>query len=153
MSHPKERQREFILQPPYCSSQALYWFLMPVPAGENRSALVTDTPRDHIFLATWLSLSPAKQYQRCTITVQRAPSFELSRQSHVPFLSLSAYTQPHPQIISRIWLSLSTSLFWATTLSWSLARITAIGSQMPTFFQPWKHHTLMGAYLSTLVVV
>ena len=125
MSHAKERQRELILHPTYCSLQVLYWFLMPVPAGENRSALVslliqalissrntlTDTPRDHIFLAIWLSLSPATQHGRYTVTAQRAPSPELSRQSRVLFLSLSAYTQPHPQIISRNWLSLSTSLF------------------------------------------
>lgn len=71
----------------------------------SRNALI-DTPRDHIFLAIWLSLSPATQHRRCTITAQRAPSLELSRQSHIPFLSLSAYTQPHPQIVSRIWLSL-----------------------------------------------
>lgn len=73
-----------------------------------RNALI-DTPRDHIFLAIWLSLSPATQHRRCTITAQRAPSLELSRQSHVPFLSLSAYTQPHPQIVSRIWFSLHLS--------------------------------------------
>lgn len=105
------------------------------------------TQRSHLPSYSGCIPWPAKQHWRCPITAQSPILWSCHDRVMSHFFLSDAYTQPILQIISESAVSLHLPFLSHHSL---LISCQDVPNWIPNAYFPaaWKHHTLMGAYLT-----